>query len=459
MVKLIIAFISIAAAFSGFSQSATFECDYKAGAWGTLGTTYYCLVSNSAIITSPDEAQVYDISGTHLAGHNDDSVGAFYNVAKGQIHYFPRGIAKFLKNLKGIYFRGTGLKEIHQSDLRPYPKLANLYLYISSLEVLEKDLFKFNPNLDYINLKSNKISHIDSNVFDNLPKLKTLYLESNNCVNMKAEDNPTEVQNIIKIVKSHCTNSDFSNLLQNVKNLEIELKNLNLEKFKEKLEILEIEVKNSKFENFFQHKLQGLKAVQIDMEKQEELQKMIFWFQNSTKFEALESKVDGLAANLKDLVTQSSNGTDCVHFEGLKNVYDEKVSKFDEKLTKTISKMDKNIANLKEVSLKSTSPKSRTEISKLDEKVENFDIKIEVFEENLINFKTFAFKKIDKMEIDEKVFRASTKKTLEKSIEEVERKFEEIEAKLEEKFDEIDGKFEKIERKLEEILKIVKSGE
>ncbi|CAG9810514.1 unnamed protein product [Chironomus riparius] len=434
MVKLVIAFISIAVALFGSSQSATFECDYKAGAWGTLGTTYYCLVSNSAIITSPDEAQVYDISGTHLAGHNDDNVGAFYNVAKGQIHYFPRGIAKFLKNLKGIYFRGTGLKEIHQSDLRPYPKLANLYLYISSLEVLEKDLFKFNPNLDYIYLKSNKISHIDSNVFDNLPKLKTLYLESNNCVNMKAEDNPTEVQNIIKIVKSHCTNSDFSNLLQNVKNLEIESKNLNLEKFKEKLENLNNEVKNSKF--------RPRQAARLKI--------------------SLESKVDGLAANLKDLVAQATNGTDCGHFQGLKTILDEKVSKFDEKLTKTVSKMDRNIANLKEVSLTSTdtastSPKSRTEISKLDD--ENFDIKLEVFEENLINFKTFAFKKIDKMEIDEKVFRASTKKTLEKLIEEVERKFGEIEAKLEEKFDEIDGKFEKIERKLEEILKIVKSGE
>jgi len=248
-------------ALFGSTQSVSFECQFTISAgWGSLGAIYYCNVQNSVYIISPDAAQVDSIFGTHLTGYNFENVEAFRVSGQGQIHYFPRGLNKFFKNLRGIDIHSTGLKEIHQSDLKDFPKLMNLHLYSSDLEIIEENLFEFNPNLEYMYWISNKITHIDPKVFVNLIKLKTLQLQSNTCIDMYAHYNPTALQNLIRTAQIQCTNLDYSELEQNVKYLEMESKFLNSENLRENLENLENEIKNSKFSNFFRESLKGLNA-------------------------------------------------------------------------------------------------------------------------------------------------------------------------------------------------------
>jgi len=240
-------------ALFGSIQSASFECRYVHGQFSVqyMSPIYECEVQNFVSITSPDEAQIDNITGTHKAGYNNDNVEHIY-VGQGEVHYFPRGLNNFFKNFNGIYIYTTGLKEIHQNDLKDFPKLTGLILFSNNLEILEENLFEFNPKLELIDLSSNQISHIDPNVFDKLTNLNTLYLGGNTCINMEAVRDPTEVQNIINTAKYQCTNSDYSNLEQKVKNFRNELKNLNSADLKIKLDNLKNEIKNSRFSNFFQ---------------------------------------------------------------------------------------------------------------------------------------------------------------------------------------------------------------
>jgi len=281
------------------TQSASLQCKYTSGLWGTLGTVYYCMVQNSISITSLDVATVDSISGTHLVGYNNDNVEGF-SIIQGQVHYFPRGLNNFFKNLKGIEIANTGLKEIYQSNLKDFPKLTNLWLYSNDLEILEENLFQFNPNFEKMVLNSNKISQIAPTVFDKLTKLSSLYLESNICINMKAENSLTEVQNVIKTAKAQCTNSEYLNLEQKVKNLEIESKNLSLENFKEKLEKLENEIKNSKYSNSFYQRIENLKADLLAKEKSEFFDKISALIKtNINEMSAtLESKINNVNEKL-----------------------------------------------------------------------------------------------------------------------------------------------------------------
>jgi len=255
-------------ALFGSSQSVSFDCEYISGDLGTLGTVYWCNVQNAVIISSPDEAHVDSISGTHLTGKNNDNVDFFY-VSQGQVNYFPHGLNKTFKNLRGITIGNAGLKEVHQRDLKDYPKLMNLYLYNNNLQILEKDLFEFNPNLETIYLHTNKITHIDPNVFDKLSKLKSLYLNSNTCINMEAANNPTEVQKIIKTAQAQCISLDYSSLEQKVKYLEKESRVLDSQTLKKELEILKTEIKNSAFPSSFQDQIKLLNATLIKMEKED----------------------------------------------------------------------------------------------------------------------------------------------------------------------------------------------
>jgi hypothetical protein len=372
--------------FFGSSQSTSFECEYKNSGWSTFDKIYYCDIQNTVNITSLDEAQIHDISGTHEDGYNNDNVVAF-TIQKVQIHYFPRGLNKIFKNLKGIQIAGVGLKEIHQSDLKDFPNLINLILYNNNLEILEENLFEFNPNLHYIFLYSNKISHIDRKVFHKLTKLKILYLTSNTCINMYAYSNPTALQNIIKTAKAQCVNTDYSNLEQKVKNLEIESKYLSSENLKEKLEKLENEIKKSKFQNFFQQHLQDLKAAQIE-KTQEEASKTTPKPATTTtiattttteapKFEtcsALESKIDDIAANLNYCIDQAINGTNSIKVDN-NNHQNEQCAAIREDLrnqTEAIERID-----------------TRTEAY-----AESMDTRLEILEENVENFKMSALREI-----------------------------------------------------------------
>jgi len=274
------------------TQSASFECKFKSvSTWGTLGTIYYCEVQNAVSITCHDEVQVGDISGTHRDGYNNENVVAF-SATVGQVHYFPRGLNKFFKNLRGLQIDGTGLKEIHQSDLKVFPHLKNLYLWSSNLEILEENLFEFNPNLEAISFYSNKIQHIDPTVFDKLTKLSSLSLGSNTCINMYAHSNLIAVQNVIRTAKVQCKNSDYSNLEQKVKYLEFESETLNSENLKEKIENLENEIKSSKFSNFFQENIKNLKAALTEKARKE-------FFDTISKKVKNNSNTDRLIIKLK----------------------------------------------------------------------------------------------------------------------------------------------------------------
>jgi len=91
------------------------------------------------------------------------------------------------------------LKEITQNDLKVFPKLKHLWLIKNEIEVLEENLFKFNPNLIYININDNKVKEVYDSAFGGLNILKRLYLNNNICINDYEEDSYGVVRMIVRM--------------------------------------------------------------------------------------------------------------------------------------------------------------------------------------------------------------------------------------------------------------------
>ncbi|CAG9810509.1 unnamed protein product [Chironomus riparius] len=347
MVKIVNLLVCMSMALFGSSQSASFNCKYHLSGLGNLPLTYQCAVQNAVNITSLDAAQVDGISGTHLPGYYNDNVEAFTSTL-GQIHYFPRGLNRFFKNLKGLQISSSGLKEVHQSDLKDHTHLKNLFLSFSDLEILEENLFEFNPNLEMISLGDNKITHIHANVLDKLNNLKYLYFEGNPCISVNAINDPSSLKNVIKKTRTQCVNSEYSNLYQKVKNLEIESKNL----FSEKLQNLENEIKMSKFSNFFQTNLQVLKSAAakngVNLNLKEEIIKDTDFIKNaiSGNDQKLSKFIKDTTTTLKDVkATNDQNFVTIMRF--IENTakkleaIDEKLAGIDIVLVKLMNKINK----------------------------------------------------------------------------------------------------------------------
>jgi len=257
--------ICVVGVYLSLSASTIIECTYSISDWYDIKNIYTCVNNKDPSITTRESATITSFSDNHISEKTHSDIEGI-DFSYRTINYFPRGLETFSKNIKAIQIFQCKLKEIHQEDLKPLPKLIYINMHTNYLEVLEEGLFDFNPDLEFIQLNQNQIVQIGPKVFDHLSKLRNLLIFANDCTWSfsygKNKTNVfTEAKDIIQLVKSHCINAEFSSLKENLEILEKESKTLNAEDFNEKLLTFEKSLNFPKLVNFsrLNNKLKTLK--------------------------------------------------------------------------------------------------------------------------------------------------------------------------------------------------------
>jgi hypothetical protein len=158
------------------------HCDYRYHNWAIIDRVYQCNVTSIEIIS--ENQTITKLIGSHEKGKHVTDVLGLYIFGK-KCFYFPENVHKFLTNLEGIVIGFAGLKKITNKDLRKAPKLQILMLPNNEIEVLEKDLFEFNPHLKAFVVNHNKIKHIEPGLFS-IKILSKIFLYKNTCIDSVA---------------------------------------------------------------------------------------------------------------------------------------------------------------------------------------------------------------------------------------------------------------------------------
>ncbi|XP_070507881.1 uncharacterized protein [Chironomus tepperi] len=169
--------------------------------YGVIRDLYTCEISGRLHITRRGTS-INRIDGFHMQGKRTKEVQAFKGDAS-IINYFPKDLEKQFPNLIVILLNLVQLKEIRQTDLKPFTDLRYLDLFENKIEFLEADLFKYNRRLEVIWLSNNKIKFIDDNVFQGLG-ITSLFLAYNECVSKSVNDNPTSLMYFLDLIKISC---------------------------------------------------------------------------------------------------------------------------------------------------------------------------------------------------------------------------------------------------------------
>lgn len=175
--------------------------------WSQIDDVYFCDFKYGLDVTNSN-ATIGAVSGEHLtAKSNADVVG--FRAENKTLHYLPEGLERFfeVEKIEFILIWSAGLKEIHQKNLSPFIALRYFSLWDNAVEIIEKDLFQFNPAIKYLELAKNKIKFIDANVFQNLKDLSSLFLRGNPCNSMTwdaARGDKFKVKRFIKEVVETC---------------------------------------------------------------------------------------------------------------------------------------------------------------------------------------------------------------------------------------------------------------
>lgn len=169
---------------------------------------YMCTAKNLGdFITDRSNRVIHSITGTHENNKTNDDVKAVW-ITSSNVFYFPLGLGNLFKNLLSIGIQNSKLREISKEDLKEFPKLKRLDLFDNEIEIVDEDLFQYNPKLEDIGLNKNKISQIDPKVFKNfVNKLNVLFLSENVCqLNNAYYDKQKANELIAEIQAGKCEN-------------------------------------------------------------------------------------------------------------------------------------------------------------------------------------------------------------------------------------------------------------
>lgn len=159
--------------------------------------TYY--TCDGTILTGESDDIVTEILGEHRSGKSDTVVEQL--LLKNQnLKFFPRNIENFFSNLKSINVAGNAITDISNRHLKPLELLERLNLHSNKITEIESNLFD-GLNLKSVSFNHNHIRHVGNDI--QLPTTTILFFSSNPCVNMNAYV-PTDVAKLQTLMRNQC---------------------------------------------------------------------------------------------------------------------------------------------------------------------------------------------------------------------------------------------------------------
>jgi len=401
------------------------KCEYGTGSWYAL-KPFECKAQNYLNITSKEIANIV-LAHSDGSSRNNEVIG--FNADDKGISYFPRNLNVVFPNINAISIQNGRIKEIGQSDLQPFTKLEYLELGDNDIEILEDDLFIYNPKLWYIRFSGNKIFYIGLKVFDNLPNLSYLRLYSSKCINTWIDNDKAGVQSIIQQLKVACKDSDYLNMHIKIKTLANSINYLTLANFTvldKSLRDLKTELESSKFSSAvhlkvkYQEIFQNFlgKNINFDFVKKSLLNVTI---ETSKKMENIKTdltiELTSLNISISELVKQTHANQEIKITNLNKSLAD-----FMDQITKKSKIMEKNLSDsligtckalddrililsvMSMESINSTSLETVKKINKVDENISEINASIDKVQNTLLH----KLSKIER-EMNEKISSINTK--------------------------------------------------
>lgn len=147
---------------------------------------------------------VTEVIESHMKGSTNKNV-KLLNIDRQPYNKIPKGITKFFQNLVGLFVQDSKLQSVSNKDLRPFPKLQYLSLYGNLIESIENDLFKFTPNIVYVNFGWNLLMHVGTGILKPLKKLSTVSFYRNTCISSEVwKGTAKTIESLSKELKRKC---------------------------------------------------------------------------------------------------------------------------------------------------------------------------------------------------------------------------------------------------------------
>lgn len=148
------------------------------------------------------------VEGTHDEGKSFNDTNGL-RVSSQKWPYIPQGIGGIFKNLESLELSYCDLEVLLKEDLKQFPNLKVLSLPNNRLTSLDSGLFQFNSMLKSFDAHRNMICSVASDIFDRTNDLEEIDLTNNYCFTVAV--GKKQIQNLKRSIaeRSRCE-SEFS---------------------------------------------------------------------------------------------------------------------------------------------------------------------------------------------------------------------------------------------------------
>ncbi|XP_070493066.1 uncharacterized protein [Chironomus tepperi] len=195
------------------TERQTADCEYKNKYFWNHGikTAINFYACDLKITPADINAQIKDINGQHVDGHDDSKVKFLELLADKKVKNLTSVICRKFSNLAAVRIAFTNLEHLDENSMencenlenfdidnckiREFPenlltknsKLVRIWMHKNRLTTVPENSFRHQTELTHLELQENQIKFLPSNIFKSLKKLETLMLNDNKLLSIDPE--------------------------------------------------------------------------------------------------------------------------------------------------------------------------------------------------------------------------------------------------------------------------------
>lgn len=202
------------------SIRVTIDCKFEFSSnWKTVKDPYGCTLH------SPNfdrKLYIVNATGTHIDDHTIHDVTAL-QILGGICYVIPGEFGSIFPNIEALSVWNATLQLVTSRDVQQFSNLREIWLHGNDLNYLEEILFEFNPWVELVVFRDNKIKFVGNTFFDFLPNLREADFVGNECFDDGVMASVLQLNDIVERVKEKCVVAEPTYIFTTIRELKFKM--------------------------------------------------------------------------------------------------------------------------------------------------------------------------------------------------------------------------------------------
>lgn len=153
-----------------------------------------------------EDVTITSINGEDASHYGDKKI-TYLDINDQTVHYLPKGIENFFPLLEKLSIVGAELESVKSDNLKPFVHLKTVNLKNNKITTLDSNVFESNPEITTLWISHNKLKHIGADILTPLKKLTYADFSSNDCVDKLIDEegsDKTDFSALVNDFKTKC---------------------------------------------------------------------------------------------------------------------------------------------------------------------------------------------------------------------------------------------------------------